>query len=94
MRDNIIIFIIWALMCGGVGYFFFSKRVGQLKEKIQTLEDEIDSMKRLYSQLTPEERLLMGDKEPEYSPSADAVSREMRKKVVFNRKRQKNMKHK
>lgn len=88
--NNKIIFIIWAIMCGGVGYSISSKRIGQLKKEKQNLENEINTMKKLYSQLTPEERLLMGENEPEFSPSAEAVSREVRtKKVYFNRRRHK-----
>ncbi len=79
MWDNIVVFIIWGILCSGVAYAITSVRNTKLKAKNRVLKDEIVALKEKYSQLDEEHRLLMG--RGDFSqPSAKAVSESVKHK--------------
>lgn len=79
MWNNIVVFIVWGLLCAGASYAITSARNTKLRRKNQVLQDELTSLKGKYSQLDEDNRLLMGRGDfPQ--PSAKAVSKRFRHK--------------
>lgn len=79
MWDNIVVFIIWGLLCSGVTGAIASVHNTRLRRTNNVLKDELAALKEKYSQLDENERLLMG-LENSLQPSAKAVSKRFQHK--------------
>lgn len=81
MWDNIVVFVTWGLLCSGVSYAITSGRNRRLKTRNRVLKDELVALKKKYSQLDEDARLLMG-REDFSQPSAKAVSERFKHKKI------------
>ncbi|MCM1262894.1 MAG: hypothetical protein NC313_09245 [Butyrivibrio sp.] len=79
MWDNIVVFIIWGLLCSGITGAITSVHNTRLRRTNDVLKDELAALKEKYSQLDENERLLMG-LENSLQPSAKAVSKRFKHK--------------